>query len=185
MNDFLNAIEKWFKELVAGCARAETINTEEDYRRVKAWVKKVLILYGSFTALFIPIMVIFARFPEILDGEPVLIAIIPIFLLIALWGYATIILYLPRMFRGMIDFGRFGFEVGKNVKSTHVEVKHEFGDTYKVSTYTDNKGCLFAIIGAGIRFFAGIFFCVYIGSFATFKKIYDSIRNLRAFRAEH
>ncbi len=39
-----------------------------------------------------------------------------------------------------------GFELGEQIKTTRVDVRHEYGSTYSATSTTETKGCLFAII---------------------------------------
>lgn len=181
MRNLLNNIWDWIKSFTADCARAETVEGEEDYRRVKKWVRKAIALYVLCSFLAIPQIILVTGLLRVENGSSIAGIYSALCFLLAYWGLATMALHCRRIFRGIASTGRLGYEIGKTVQSTHVQVTHEYGDTYKVHTRTENKGCLFAIIGGMIRFLGWAMFCVYIGSFATFKKIHGCKRNLKAF----
>lgn len=180
MNSIIEGIKAILKEFFKQCSTPEPIETVADYRRVKKWVKKAIKLYSVFTV--IGFIVIFVAFLIIISND---ISIINAFLmclfLLTCWGYATLILYFRPIIKSVAKWGVGGYRVGEKIETTHVNVTHEYGNTYRVSSYTENKGCLFAIFAAGARFFVWAFFCVYIGPFLTVKKIKRSIVNLKKY----
>ena len=100
------------------------------------------------------------------------------------WGVATIILNFREIFdiKKMIETGKIGYTVGKEFKETHINVTHEFGNQYKVTSHTENKGCLFAFVAVFIRFLAWMYFSVIIGAFLTLKKLIQSLRNIKEYK---
>ncbi len=175
-----------YQEFKKHCSIAEPIHNEEDYRRVKKWVVKVSILEIIFTVIaiiFIGVLISSLLFSESSEDKTVyfMLPLLPLFLFWICWGYATFFLYLPLIFKRMLKYGTAGYEAGKQIKTTNVQVTHEYGDNYKVSSSTDDKG----VFGALLSFFiSGMVWCVIsvgIGSFWTFKKFKNSIKNLRAY----
>lgn len=101
--------------------------------------------------------------------------------LLTMWGFATMGLYFRMVFRSVYNAGKAGYKQGEQIQTTHVNVRHTYGDNYEVSSYTEDQGCLFAIFGGMFKFFIWAVFCVYIGPFLTFKKIRLSKANLNAY----
>ncbi len=175
-------IKAFIKDFIRVASTADTIHDRHDYRNVKKWVKKVITLYSIFSvlAVLISILVISLSYAfGMLDFF--VCAIIPALILLTCWGYATLIMYAPRILKTVVKTGSIGFKIGENVETTHVNVTHEYGNTYRVSSYTENKGCLFAFIGGIVGFVGWAFVCVYIGPFITFKKLRDSLKNIENY----
>ena len=108
--------------------------------------------------------------------------LIPPYVLLTSWGYATLITYFPDIIKSVFKAGKTGFEAGEKIETTHIRVTYEYGNNYKVSSTTENKGCLFGFLGVTIQFIIWAFFCVYIGPFLTFKKIIGSRKNLKQYK---
>ena len=151
---------------------------------VKKWVKKVSILYIVFTILaLLGIPLVCLSLPSFDIPQALFYIIIPPYLLLTSWGYATLITYLPEILNSTFKAGKTGFEVGEKFQTTHIRVTHEYANNYRVSSTTNNKGCLFGFLGGMIQFILWAFFCVYIGPFLTFKKIIKSKENLKKYKS--
>ncbi len=174
-------IKAFIKKFLKDGSTAEPIHDRSDYRRVKKWVKKVRRLYIVFPILEILMLLLTLPFAKDLE-MPLFgyVILLPMSVLTG-WGYATLILYLPQVIKTVIRTGSMGFKVGENMETTHVNVTHEYGDTYKISSHTENKGCQFAFIAGILTFMIWVVFCVYIGPFITIKKIRDSLDNLKNY----
>ena len=183
MNQMKSVIKALIKQFFDTCSVAEPIENERDYRRVKKWTKKIRRLYTAFAIVALAEMFCLSGIVRLFE-IPVIFTytVVPFTLILTNFGYATLIVYLPRIVKGIVKSGRVGYDVGKNIETTHVSVSHEFGNTYKVSSYTDNKGCLFAVIGGTAKLLVWLFFCVYIGPFLTFKKYKKSMENLKQYK---
>ena len=191
MNDFIAALKVFVKNLFVEYSTPKEIETARDYRNAKKWVKKVSALYIGFTVFAVisavaGIAILDLLIPSVGIIPKVIITVLcmPLFLLTN-WGYATVITYFPEIIKSVFKAGKTGFEVGLNVETTHVQVSHEYGNTYSVSATTENKGFLFGYIAAVVQFIIWAFFCVYIGPFLTFKKIRKSIKNLKQYKDCH
>ncbi len=183
MDDLTNVIKKFLKDLFANYSRPQEIKTVRDYRHVKKWVKKVSILYIVFTILALfGILLVYRLFSLFDTPQTLSYIIVPPCLLLTNWGYATLITYLPEVVRSIFKAGKTGFEVGEKIETTHIQVTHEYGNNYRVSSTTDNKGCLFGFFGGIIQFIIWAIFCVYIGPFLTFKKIKKSREKLKQYK---
>ncbi len=172
MKDLIESIRHLIKDFLKTSSAIEPINDLGDYYKVKRWVKKVGILYAVFSLL--ALAVIFGVLFNAASLEvPLFFAytIIPPIILLTGWGYATLIIYFPKMIKSISKAAGAGYRVGENIEETHIQVTHEYGNTYKVSSHTENKGCLFAVISGTLKLMVWAFFCVYIGPFITFKKI--------------
>ncbi len=166
-------------------SRAESINTSEDFMRVKKWIRKICILYGVFSVIaiaLIPFLYAFVSSDNVSPDMPDFVyLLVPLYSFLVCFGYATMIIYFPKIFKSILNSAKNGYNVGKNIETTHVQLTHEYANTYRVSSYTQNKGCLFAFINGIVTFVIWQFFCVYIGPFLTFKKIYESKKNIEAY----
>lgn len=137
-----------------------------------------------FTVLAVIEIIIAGSMPSIFPFPAVLVyTLIPFLLLLTNWGYATLIMYLPQVFKSVVKSGVSGYKVGEKIETTHVEVTHDFGNHYRVSSYTENQGCFFAYMAGLIRFLVWAFFCVYIGPFVIYKKYKASKENLQNYKA--
>lgn len=91
--------------------------------------------------------------------------------------------YLTKIAKGVISSGKSGYGVGEKIETTHIQVTHEFANNYRVTAYKENKGCLFAVIAGVAKLMVWLFFCVYVGPFITFKRIFKSVKNLKSYKA--
>ena len=180
--DFIKALIKNFFD---SCSTAEPINDLGDYYRVKRWVQKIKKLYFVFTVLSV-IFIFFAcaMALESKEENAFLFVVTSPLMILSGWGYATLIMYFPQVIKDVISWGSQGYKMGEQFETTHVQVTHEYGNRYRVSSHTENKGCLFAVIAGIARFMVWAFFCVYIGPFLTFKKLRRSIQNLNNYKAQ-
>lgn len=174
-------IKSFFKT----CTAVEPINDLSAYYKAKRWVIKVCILYTVFSVIAIAVisfMLSAASYMASLTETPTSIFFVAIPLIfLTCWGYAMLILYAPQIFKSVIKFGSTGYHIGEKIETTSVKVTHEFGNSYRVSSSTENKGCLFAVIAGMIRFFVWAFFCVYIAPFLTLKKLIKTINSIKGY----
>lgn len=185
MNNLTQAIKAMIQSFFDSCSKPREINNEIDYRTSKRWVKKMRTLYIVFTVFAVIESIIFILIPNESDLPDILSKIIfPPALLLTNWGFATMINYLPEIIKSVSEAGKAGYEVGETVETTHVEVTHEYGNNYRVSAHTENKGCLFAFIAGMIKFMIWSIFCVYVGPFLTFKKIAGTVNNMKNYSPE-
>ena len=172
---------------------AEPINNKSDYTRVKKWVKRAKRLYVTFSifAIIITLLLLFVssfimgKLPEAkqyfeIMAIPVTILSLIVGLLTA-WGFATMILNFKLMVKSMWSSGSAGYRAGEQIQTTHISVRHEYGNTYRVKSTTEDQGCILAMIYGFINLFVWAFLCVYVCSFLTFRKINVSKNNLENF----
>ena len=187
MGQLMTWLKLLFKNFIAMYSEPDPIHDLGDYRKVKKWVKKVRKLFWGFSIVAAIEIILALALANAFDRPLVIAAAVVLFppmLLLTNWGYATMILYLPQIFKSVLKSGRSGYRVGEQVETTHVRVTHEYGNQYRVSSHTENQGCLFAYIAGIAKFCVWAFFCVYIGPFVTFKKLRSSLRNLAEYRPE-
>ncbi len=192
MNAFKTAIKNIFKCFFYAYSTPDPIKTDEDVANAKKWLKKTVILYGVFTAVaLVTTLLAIVLVSAILENEAVDIptAVIPFIAVLALpltlltcWGYASFFLYFKKMIKVVFNASKFGFIVGEQVKTTYVDVTHEYGNTYKVSSHTETKGLLFAYIAATASFVCWAAFCVYVAPFLTFKKVKGTLKNIDEYK---
>lgn len=167
-----------------------------DYHRVKRWTKKVRARYRAFTVIAVLLTIMIAAMgaglSALIGGSGIspLLAI-PLFLLylvvdlLASWGMATMSLQWKQVIKDVGKTASVGYQTGEQFKETHYQVTHEFGDNYRVTKQTEDKGCLFGIIAGFLRFFIWAFFCVYVGTFLTFRKYRAEMDILKQYEAMH
>ena len=183
MNGFMKIIKVWLKNFFDSCSTADPINDLSDYYRVKSWILKVKILYSFFSVVAVIAILFVLSKPELFADLPFYMYLVaPALMLLTGWGYATLIMYLPKIIKDVVSWGSTGYNVGEKFETTHVRVTHEYGNTYRATAHTENKGCLFAVIAGVARFMIWAFFCIYIGPFLTFKKLRSSIENINNYK---
>lgn len=172
--------------LLYHCKTAEPIENKSDYTRVKRWVGKATSWYAIFTVLAVLITaVVLGTASKSSDAPPagVLTVAVPLICLLCAWGGATMILNFKGLFKSTWSAGVDGYRAGEQIQTHHVNVTHEYGDRYRVTTTTENEGCITAMMSGAINLSVWAFLCVYVCPFLTFKKISNSKKNLRAFEA--
>lgn len=165
--------------LIHNSKTAEPVENNSDYTRVKRWVNKATALYVVFTIFAIIITVVAIITGSFSGYIPFLIPFVSI---LASWGFATIIMNFKLLVKSMVSAGINGFQDGEQIQTNHVSVSHDYGNRYKVSTYTEHQGCAGAMIYGFINFFVWAFLCVYVCPFLTLKKIGNSKKNLKKFK---
>ncbi len=167
------------------CSKPEQIRSVNDCRRVKRWIAKTVVMYVVFSIIAAIISIAIASIPSYPDfiELPTTMAyiLVPLVTVLTCWGFATLIMYLPQVIGSVGTAAAKGYEIGESIQTTHVTATHEYGNTYRVSSYTENQGCLFLVFGGLIGFLIWAVFCVYIGPFINFKKIIVSSKNIKNF----
>lgn len=179
MEAFKSIIKNIVKRFVNIYSLPDPINNEEDVEKAEQWKNKVVKLYGIFSILgiatcFLGGLIIYVG---ILANESMNFGVLLICCVLAIpltlltnWGYASMILYFKKMVKSIWEATKIGYQIGEQVKTTEIDIKHEYGNTYKVSKNTYDKGLLFAYITAVAGFVVWAFFCVYVAPFLTYKK---------------
>lgn len=165
------------KELLVNISKPIAITDQESYNKAKMWLKKALIscgvclILGIFYAGIIKKMIEIPGFICFVLGEW------------SLLGLATFILNLGEIFNidKMSFLGKLGYNIGKDFKETNVNVEHQFGNTYKVTTNTTHKGFLFSVIAIGIRFLFWMYFSVFVGPVITVKKVILTVKEIKEY----
>ena len=194
LNNFIDSIKNYLKDIFTSYSTAEPINDESDYMRVKAWVKKTIKLFTIFTVLAaMEALIVWSIFGILVFAakgttETFLIIAYSFGLVVAglaffptNWGYGVMFMHLPEVLKSLFQSMKVGYKIGEQVQTTRVQVTHEFGDTYRVSSHTDNQGCLFAVIGGGVRLLIWMVFSIYIAPYLLYKKVRDSMKNIKAY----
>lgn len=180
----MNFIKTEIKKFLSVYSATEEIHTARDCRRVKKWIKKVTLLYGFFTALAIVFIAVVWGIATTMGPLAIFAVVASPIILLTGWGYASLILNFKQVAKAVIKSGMQGYEVGEKIETTNYEVTHEFGNTYRVSAHTENKGCLFAMIAGVARLMVWLFFCVYVAPFLTFRKLWRSVQNLKKYQEQ-
>ncbi len=173
---------------------AEEIKNDDDFRRVNTWVEKTSKSYkryciagAIFTILSTILVGVLLKQQLGINGiatfflSIVLGIIYLIVLELAFMGLATMKMHSKEVFKSAWTAAKFGYEVGEKIQTTHVDVTHEYGNTYKVSTRTEDKGLLVAVICVSCIVISWMAYCVYKGTFLTMKKIKASKENLSKY----
>ncbi len=191
MDALTEAIKCQFQKFCGLYSAADKIEDLSDYYKVTRWMKKVKKLYGAFTVIAILSIVIglsggILLFKSLFEVEIPLGILVPLSIPLALltnWGYASLILHFKDVVRSVFKSATSAYQAGEKIETTHYQVSHEYGNTYRVSSYTENKGCLFAGLAIMARFWLWAFFCVYIAPFLTYKKFQKSKEEVKKFKA--
>lgn len=167
------------------------VNDEEEYLIAKKWTKRVkkLVRNQLFKYLLLAFVIaIVTGFATPIN--PFLKLVLCLFYtLVFCWcavGTAVLKLYKKEIFnvKSMLAWGMAGYNIGKDIETTHITVNHEYGNTYSVKSYTEDKGCLFAIIALCIRYMLVAPYCLFKGLPLTFKKYTKTIENMKAYKSQ-
>ncbi len=195
MNGIKQTIKIFLKNFSQKFSVAEDIDSDEQFKNTKKWVKKASKSFKRHSIAAI----IFTIFSTILCGTlitqemnvngvggffvTVLLGAIYLFTFeFAFLGMATMKMHFKEVAKNAWSAAKFGYEVGEKIQTTHVDVTHEYGNTYKISSRTESKGLLFAIICASVIMLSWGAYCVYKGSFLTIKKIKTSKQKLAEYK---
>ena len=158
---------------------------------VTNWMKRVKKLYGAFTVIAILFIIVGGAggklVTQLFDVDIPIVIFVPLMIPLTLltnWGYASLILHFKDVVRSVFKSATAAYQVGEKIETTHYEVRHEYGNTYSVSSHTENKGCLFAGLAIMGRFWLWAFFCIYIAPFLTYKKYQKSKVELKKYKKE-
>ncbi len=185
LDRLLQKIKAFTKKCVNDDFEAKPIHDKSDYREVQQWVQSITKKYIAFPVGFLLFYFVFFSWAFLISDASVFtyILIIPA-LILAGWGMANMWIYRSRVFKSVEKGGRAGYQAGEQIQTTHIDITHEYGNTYRATARTENKGCLFMVIGGMIKFLGWAFVCVYFIPFYTLKKLRDSIQNLKQYSAE-
>lgn len=165
----------------------EVIRNKCDYTRVKRWKNKASFLYFLFTAIAIVLaLVILSNLSDLSQHidlpAPLAYVAIPFVAVFFAWGLATMLLNLKLLIKSMWGATVEGYQIGEQIQTTNVYVTHEYNDRYKVTTDTENQGCVIAMIYWFINLFVWSVLCVYVCPFLAFGKIKKTKANLRRYK---
>ena len=181
--DFLKA--PW-RALIRLYGEKDTITTIEDYYRVKRWKKHVHRLFLSRAIMGLLIAIVMIRVMAMVEEVSGIARFAYSVILPPLWiyvGFAFACMKLHKsevrhtILRGAID----DYKLGEQFQTTHVNISHEYGNTYRVSRHVENDGCLFVFIGMGIRYLIWATFCSYLAPILIFKKYKANMAEIENF----
>lgn len=168
--------KEFASQLLNASKNVEPINNNNDYCRVKRWRNKAVFLYSFFSLIALIGTVLFS-------GEPgMAIPVVAFVDILTAWGFATLFLNFKLFFKSSASAMRKGNKIGEQIQTQHVQVRHEFGDTYRVNTYTENKGCFVAMIFFWLNFIVFGTLGIYVCPFLTFAKIKRTTDNLNNYK---
>ncbi len=159
MSSIKDTVKNFLKNLEKKFSNAEQIENDEDYHRTEKWVKKTQKSYkktailGTIIASILTVVLIstllrdngWDSFGVVLLGGLMLLIYLPTFIL-AGWGHTTMKMHSKEVRKAAWKAAKYGYQIGETIKTKHVDISHEFGNTYKVSSRTEDKGLLFACI---------------------------------------
>lgn len=165
----------------------DDINSEEDYRKVKKWNEKALKTYLSraiiFTAVAILFGVLINSFIEVnFFVKALLVLFYAVMGLYVSVAFASMKLHKKEVKKSVFNAAIKGYKIGRQFEHDHYTVKHEFNDTYSVTKRTDNDGCLYAAIFAGLQYMIWAAFCSYLAPFLTYKKYKANQKEMEAWQ---
>ena len=183
----LEVIKLKIKQFLKITSDAVAITCQEDYARARSWLKKATIICGICSVLGIAYGLMIGILSLSSDVIPFGVLSIPIGFILgqwSFWGVATFILNIREILniKKIVELGKIGYTAGKEIKETHINVTHEFGNQYKVTSHTEHKGCLFALAAIFIRFLFWMYFSVMVGAFLTVKKLIQTVHNIKEYQ---
>lgn len=93
MNQLISGIKFLIGNFIRTCSTAEPVENDEDYKRVKAWVIKVGVLYGAFSVFALIEIIYFFSTYEFADVPLAFVYILCTAMLFLFnWGIATLII---------------------------------------------------------------------------------------------
>lgn len=184
---FLNNFSKKFSVV-------EPITDKEDYIRAKKWTKKATktfkkcVIFWAILAIVISIVCHIELKAVGIDGF--LLGILTFLLSIiylgtftlAGLGRATMKMHFKEVRKTAWEAAKFGYSIGKEIKTEHIDITHEYTNTYRVSSRTEHKGLLFAIICMLAIMGAWSAYCVYKGCFLELKKLIKTKEELKNYK---
>ncbi len=187
---FVEEIKSFFANFPKYASQPFEVKDEDQYMEANKWIKHVnkLLRKQLIIQLLIALIISIISF-GFLPIHPILKLMICLFyILVFAWsavGTATLKLYKKELFniKSMIAWGKAGYDMGEQIKTTHVTVNHEYGNTYRVSSYTEDKGCLFAVIALFIRYMIFAPYCLFKGLPLTLNKYRKTMENMQAYRS--
>ena len=187
MNVIKQKIKALWQALSEIYGTKDDINSEEDYRRVKKWNKKAVKTYLSRAIVFTVVAILFAvlinAFVELnFFVELLLVLFYAVMGLYVSVAFASMKLHKKEVKKSVFKAAITGYKVGRQFEHDHYTVKHEFNDTYSVTKRTDNDGCLYAVIFAGLQYMVWTAFCSRLAPFLTFKKYKANQKEMEAWR---
>lgn len=156
----------------------EPVTNMKEYRKLKRWVWWARFLY---MVSFIAAVIIVISNMQLSGGDPLLIFAVILLCL----GLATLALYIFPIFKSMFGAGWQGYEDGLADKTTTYTVTHEYGNSYSVTSRTNDNGCLFAVLGWLFQFVLCWLLCISVTPFITFRKIHKAAKRLKEYRKMH
>lgn len=194
MGGIKNTVKIFLKQFGERFSVVEEIKNDEDYYRVKKWVKKTKKSYKKSTIVCTILATLltvgfsillnmngFNSFGVALLGGLMFVLGSATFILVG-WSRTTMKMHSKDVAKSAWKAAKFGYQIGETIQTTHVNIKHEFENTYKVSSRTENKGLLFACIAMFCIMCAWGGYCTYKGTFLTFKKIKSTQISLDEYR---
>lgn len=180
------SIMKFASFYLHACKDAEPINNNSDYCRIKKWKNKATTMYISFSIISVVIVIAIFLISTLFSSDEQFLKVLayPVVqcvTLLTMWGFATIFLNFKLFIKSVFNAGKDGYAIGEQVQTTHVNVRHEYGNQYSVKTNTEHQGCVVAFISGFINLFVWAFLSVYICPFLMFKKIVETNKNLQKF----
>ena len=154
----------------------EPVTNMKEYRKLKRWVWRARFLYMVVSPIA-TVMIIISNMQVLGDYPPLILAVALLCV-----GLATLALYIFPIFKSMFGAGVQGFEDGLNDKTTTYTVTHEYGNSYSVTSRTDDNGCLFAVMGGFFQFVLCWLLCISVAPFITFRKIHKATKRLKEYR---
>lgn len=172
------SVGKFVSYLLFVSKTPEVINNKSDYTRIKGWKNRASFLYTAFSIAAVVIAIF--NFSKLSGDLPLPLAyvVLPAVAVFFAWGLVTMLLNLKLLIKSLWGATVDGYRIGEQIQTTHVNVTHEYGNRYKVSTETENQGCAVAMICWFINLFIWSVLCVYVCPFLIFKKIKKTKANL-------
>ncbi len=159
------------------------VNNSEDALKAEKWLKKLIIFFAVFSVFGIAFL--FFVFSSEFEGVSwSYLLIIPLGVFMGSC-YTCMALYFKPMAKFIVTAAKVGYAAGEEIRTTHVNVSHEYGNNYKVTAHTEHKGFLVSLILGFIAFYFWLMFCGFVAPFCTFIKARKAVKTLQAYRLQN
>lgn len=158
------------------------VTNNEEALKAEKWLKKLNIFFAVFSLLSMAFL--FFSFSSIEGFSWQYLLIVPLGVIMGS-GYTCMALYFKPMMKYIFTAAKVGYQAGAEIRTTHVNVSHEYGNNYKVTSHTEHKGFLVSLIFGFIAFYFWLVFCLWVAPFCTYIKARKAVKTLQAYRLQN
>ena len=181
----IKAIKNMFRYFLHVFSVPLVVNNNDEALKTEKWLKKTITLHIVLTI----ITMIYVVFTFVVSGEEVgwyeCLLMTPILGAFGGCAFSSMALYFKQMVKFIFTGAKVGYTAGKEIKTTHVNISHEYGNNYSVSSYTDHKGLLMSVIMIFVAYMTYAMFCGFVAPFCTYNKARKTVKTLQEYRLQN